>query len=319
MRRGRRPVVAGIDIGGTTTSAVIADGDAVVGQATTATPARDGGAAMLEAAVGAVEGALTSGHYRLVAVGVGTAGVIDPREGAVVAASDSFGDWVGYRVADELHDAFGVPVVVENDVNAFVEGERRFGAARGLDDVLGVMLGTGVGGALILSGRLYTGPNGSAGEIGHVPGFGDHRCSCGRTGHLETLASGRSILLRYQERVVDGAGADMPVSAADVAAMARAGDANAAAVFDQAGRAVGRAAVMVATLVDVTRVVVGGGVLGAWDLLEPAIKAELAAEPPVSGHPIMVIRGVLGDSAVAMGAAALAGESLRKLARPTTY
>ncbi|NED99662.1 ROK family protein [Phytoactinopolyspora halotolerans] len=283
------------------------DAATVVGHVSAATPAQDGGTAMLTTAVDVVRRALASASvqqgraYRLAAVGAGAAGVVDRRTGTIVAASDSFHKWAGFPLADELRAAFGVPAVVENDVNAFVQGERRFGAVQGYDDVLGVTLGTGVGGALVLGGELYAGPNGAAGEIGHVPGFGDLPCSCGRTGHLETLASGRSIAARYLERTDDGRPAS--VTAADVAARARAGDARAAAVFEDAGRAIGQAAVMVATLIDVTHVVIGGGLIGAWDLLEPALKTEISAEPPVSDQPVVVTPGTLGARAVAIGAA----------------
>ncbi|NDL58537.1 ROK family protein [Phytoactinopolyspora sp. XMNu-373] len=297
-------MAAGIDIGGTTTSVVLVEPDGTVAaEATTRTPARSGGTAMCGAALRAVEQALGTGPFQLTAVGVGAAGVIDPVDGSIIAASDSFHDWEGYPLASDLRMALHVPVVVENDVNAFVESEHRFGAAHGLDDVLGIMLGTGVGGALVLGGELHTGPHGAAGEIGHVPGFGDRPCTCGRTGHLETLASGRAIVSRYRER---GVATGAPLSATAIAARARAGDPIAAAVFEEAGRGVGRAAVMVATLVDVTSVVVGGGVARAWDLLEPAIKAEIAAEPPVSDQPLSVMPSMLGERAVAIGAAARA-------------
>ncbi|WP_205856877.1 ROK family protein [Phytoactinopolyspora endophytica] len=315
----RRPVVAGIDIGGTTTSAVLMDGEgAVVGHASAPTPARTGGAAMLDTAVDVVTRTLDASAYRLTAVGVGAAGVVDRRSGIIVAASDSFRDWAGFPLAEELRLALGVPAVVENDVNAFVEGERRFGAVRGFDDVLAVTLGTGVGGALVLGGELYTGPNGAAGEIGHVAGFGDRPCSCGRTGHLETLASGRSIARRYLELSAGRAHTNdgrsrgrtpgtVSLTAAEVASLARSGDPDAVAVFDEAGRAVGRAAVMVATLIDVVHVVIGGGVACAWDLLELALKAEISSEPPVSDQPVVVTPSALGPRAVAVGAAAMAG------------
>lgn len=331
-----RRVAAGIDIGGTTTSVVLVDPDGtVVAEAHTDTPARHGGPAMLAAAVHMVESVLRGGRFQLTAAGAGAAGVINPVDGTIIAASDSFHAWAGFPLARELRAALRVPVVVENDVNAFIEGERHSGAGRGLHDVLGITLGTGVGGALVLGGALYTGPNGAAGEIGHVPGFGDRPCSCARSGHLETLASGPSIVRRYRELsgmaehavpdvTVDrwhdgggGPGADSGAtsavdgrfrvaSAADVAALARAGVAPAVVAFEEAGRAVARAAVMVATLVDVTHVVVGGGVAGAWDLLEPAIKFGVAAEPPVSDQPVVVMPGLLGHRAVAVGAAVLA-------------
>ncbi|WP_207782670.1 ROK family protein [Phytoactinopolyspora limicola] len=302
----RLPAAAGIDIGGTTTSAVvIGDDGAIVAEASLPTPAREGGTAMFRTAVRVCEMAMSRGRFELTAVGVGAAGVIDPADGSILAASNSFRDWAGYPLASDLRMALHVPVVVENDVNAFIEGERRIGAARGLDDVLGMTLGTGVGGALVIGGGLHTGPNGAAGEIGHVPGFGNQRCSCGRTGHLETLASGPAIARRYLERRGSGNGA-AELTAVDVAAAAREGDPAAAAVFDDAGRAVATAAVMVATLVDVTHVVVGGGVARAWDLLQPAIEAGIAAEPPVSEQPITVVASLLGVHAVAVGAAFLA-------------
>ncbi|WP_265520254.1 ROK family protein [Oerskovia flava] len=309
--------VAGVDIGGTSTSAVVVSGAGeVLATARRRTPAQEGGAAMSRAAAEVVRAALRDagggdageGRIELVGVGVGAAGVIDPTTGAVLAASDSFHDWVGHPLVAELEAALAVGVVVENDVNAFVSGERAHGAVSGVDDVLGITLGTGVGGALVLDGTLRRGPHGGAGEIGHVPGFGDLPCTCGQRGHLETLASGLSIARRYAERRLAHGMSSPPEgwTAAEVAARARSGDLAARAVVEEAGLAVGCAAVMVATLVDVTEVVVGGGVAQAWDLLAPAIRRGIDARPPVSGAEVRVHRSSLGADAVALGAAAVA-------------
>ncbi len=137
-------------------------------------------------------------HARLLGVGVGAAGVVDARAGRILVASDSFRDWAGFAVTAAFEEAGSrVPAFLDNDVNAFLRGEAAAGAVAGEAHVLGMTLGTGVGGALWLDGALYDGPHGAAGEIGHVPGFGDLPCTCGGRGHLETLASGRAIAARY--------------------------------------------------------------------------------------------------------------------------
>ncbi|SED97687.1 glucokinase [Arthrobacter alpinus] len=299
-------VVAGIDLGGTKTTVVLCRRDgSIAAQATIATPAREGGAAMSAAASGLVKEMESSSGLHALAVGVGAAGVIDQKAGVVTAASASFKDWAGFRLAADLSARVGVGVVIDNDVNAFLRGEMAYGALIGCTDAVGIMLGTGVGGALALNGSVFAGPRGAAGEIGHTPGFGALPCSCGQQGHLETLASGRSIALRYTER--SGRAAN---GAAQVADFARAGDPHALATFDAAGRALGQAIVTTATILDVQDVVVGGGVRGAWDLIEPPLAKMLEHNMPVSGYPLIVHPGSLGGSSAVLGSAAAAWESL---------
>ncbi|MFI2362510.1 ROK family protein [Promicromonospora sp. NPDC019610] len=316
---------AGVDIGGTKIKAAVVTTDgAVLASATAPTPS--GGAAMLDVAAELVAGATASAGVPVAAVGVGAAGVVDPVTGEVLAASDSFVDWVGTNLRSGLAARTGLPVTVANDVDSFLVGEATWGAVRGVRSAAGIALGTGVGGALWLDGALYRGA-GAAGEIGHMPGFGDTRCTCGQRGHLETLASGRSVERRYAELVAAGgsggvlrgaagvgvapgagiaAGAGVVVGAAEIEAQARAGDEAAVRVLADAGHAVGSAVLVLAALLDVGHVVVGGGLAHAWDLLEPAIRARLADEPPVSGHTVEVRRAVLGGDATVVGAAALA-------------
>ena len=298
---GRVGLDVGLDIGGTGLHVVVrrADG-AVCARAQAPTPAREGGAAVLSAATDLVEGVVrsTGGHLR--ALGVGAAGVVEQGSGLVLAASDSFVDWVGVAIADELSGRLGAPVVVDNDANAFLAGEASAGAVAGLRDVAGITLGTGVGGALLLGGALHLGAGGAAGEIGHTPGFGDEPCTCGQRGHLESLAGGRAVARRYAART----GRTLPPSA--IAEAARGGDQAAAAVWEDAGQALGHAGVVLTTLLDVAAVVVGGGLAGAWDLLEPAAARRVAASPPVSGRRVDLRRSALGADAVAVGAASLA-------------
>ncbi|MEU9167373.1 ROK family protein [Streptomyces sp. NPDC048420] len=288
--------VAGVDIGGTTIQVTLCAADlTVVDRLEVATPAAAGGAAMVGAALDAVRLLLDRTGARLLGVGIGAAGVVDAREGRILVASDSFRDWAGFPVTAAFEAALGVPAFLDNDVNAFVRGEATAGAVAGEPHVLGMTLGTGVGGALWLDGALYDGPHGAAGEIGHVPGFGDLPCTCGGRGHLETLASGRSIAARYGERT------GRTVSAREVA---QARDPDALAVYEEAGASVARALLVTAGLLDVTSVVIGGGVSRSWHLLAPAVHRALSAEPPVSGHPVRVVPALLGGDAVAVGAAA---------------
>ncbi|WP_406144913.1 ROK family protein [Streptomyces sp. NBC_01012] len=301
-----RTLFAGVDIGGTTTQVVVCAGDlTVLDRAEVPTPAADGGRAMLEAALGALTPLLERTPGRLTGCGVGAAGVVDSATGHILVASDSFTDWAGFAVTDFVEDALGVPAFLDNDVNAFLLGEVSGGAVRDEPDVLGITLGTGVGGALWSGGALFTGPHGAAGEIGHIPGFGDLLCSCGGRGHLETLASGRSIAARYADRT------GRLLTAREVAGAARDHrDPDALAVYEAAGAGIARAIVMTAGVVDITTVVIGGGVSRAWPLLGPLILAALAADPPVSGHPVTLVRAALGSDAVPVGAAARARREL---------
>ncbi|WLW58387.1 ROK family protein [Streptomyces sp. YU58] len=298
-------MVAGVDIGGTKTRVTLCAPDlTVVDRLEVPTPAAAGGAAMVGAALDAVRHLLGRTDARLLGVGVGAAGVVDARTGRILVASDSFRGWAGFGVTAAVEAALGVPAFLDNDVNAFLRGEAAAGAVAAERQVLAMTLGTGVGGALWLDGALYDGPHGAAGEIGHVPGFGELPCTCGGRGHLETLASGRAIAGRYGERT------GRELSAREVAGAAAAGDPDALAVYEDAGAAVARAILVTAGLLDVTTVVIGGGVSRAWALLGPSVERALTAEPPVSGHPVRVLPARLGGDAVAVGAAARARAEL---------
>jgi len=300
----RPGLVAGIDIGGTKIAALLVDeGGRIVARGQVAAPARDGGPAMADAATDLTRRLLEEQDGVLLAAGVGAAGVIDHATGTVRAASATFVDWVGFPLAAELRERLGVPVTIENDVNAFLLGELSHGTAAD-SDVLGVMLGTGVGGAVVLDGRLRHGPHGAAGEIGHTPGYSTVPCTCGQIGHLETLASGTSIGLRYGERT-----GTVGLSSHEVADRARSGDVDAIAVYEAAGRAVALACASAAGILDLPSAIVGGGVSRAWDLLAPAIERALATDSPVSGVPLQIVPAALHTDAVALGAAAAARSS----------
>jgi len=300
-----REVFAGIDVGGTTTQVVLVDELLrPIAHATTRTPALEGGDAIVGAASALIDGllgdgVLGDGPHPLSGIGMGTAGVVDTATGRITVVSDSFAGWAGYDIRGTLEARYSAPTTVANDVNAFLAGEMTAGAGRGSRNALGITLGTGVGGALWLDGRLFGGAHGAAGEIGHTPGFGSLPCTCGERGHLETLAAGRSISSLYL------AATGVSRTPAELSALAADGDAVAARIFRVAGEGVARAILIATALLDIETVVVGGGVSNAWELLSPAISEHLEKEPPVRGTAPAIVRGTLGDSAVAQGAAAL--------------
>lgn len=287
----------GIDIGGTGISAVMLDpAGQVLAKCATLSPASEGGDAMVQAVRRVSVEAIAQSGATPISAGVGAAGVIDAH-GVVRVASDSFSGWQGYHLGANLQRALSMPVSIGNDVAAFVLAEQFYGAGYGHPNFFGITLGTGVGGGLVLGGRLFTGEHGAAAEIGHIPGFGERLCTCGRLGHLETLASGRSVAARYYEMT------GSPLTAQQVAQAARQGDGAAQQIFQEAGEGLAQAALVVSGLLDLSAFVIGGGLARSWDLLEPVIGATLEEIPPISGHPVKILPSELGSEAVAIGAA----------------
>jgi glucokinase len=168
---------------------------------------------------------------------------------------------------------------VLNDANAFVVAEWRAGAGRGASSLVGLTLGTGVGGGIILLGRLWTGRNGTAGEIGHMPLLVDGPlCACGARGCLEALVGTRAILGRYRSaRGRADVADDGRLTPQEIARRARSGDENARATYRETGRLLGLGLVGLTHLLDPERFVIGGGVAGAADLLLPAVEEALHA------------------------------------------
>jgi glucokinase len=292
---------AGIDIGGTKTLAVLcAEGDTtVLATATAPTPAKAGGESILDTAAALVRAMSGRVGGELAGIGLGAAGVVDPDDGTVVAAGDAFDGWVGTAINAGLAARLGdLPVRADNDVNAFLLGE--LAAAGSPRHALAVTVGTGVGGALYVDGRLLHGGPTGAGEIGHIGDYGPELCSCARTGHLEAYASGTALTRRY----VRAGGLVVPDAGA-VADAALHGDPLAIEVFHQAARHLGGAIAQAGGLLGVDLAILGGGVLRSWPLLEKPLLAALQAQPLLSGEPVSIRRSVLGEAAVAIGATRL--------------
>ncbi|MFF2777449.1 ROK family protein [Streptomyces sp. NPDC058052] len=298
-------LVAGIDIGGTKTAAGLVDASGTVhARHTLPTPAADGPAAVVAAAVRAVRE--LSGP--VTAVGVGSAGVVDPRSGRIVSATDALPGWAGTELRRDLERALGVPVAVDNDVHAHALGEAWLGAAAGHRHVLLVAAGTGIGGSLLIDGRVHHGARSAAGHAGHVPvpSAAGIPCTCGGSGHVEAVASGPALLAAY------ATSASAPVSSlAEVSARAAGGEEAARRVLAGGARALGEALGGIVNMTAPELVLVGGGVSNCgpewWEPLREAFAAELL--PPLKD--VELRRGALGADAAVLGAARLALEAVR--------
>lgn len=291
--------VAAVDIGGTKIAAGRVDADGALSRVRVVpTPATDGPEAILRTVAGLVR-ELGPVH----AIGVGSGGVIDPRTGTVRSATSSLPGWTGTDIRTPIGDAFGVPVAVDNDVQAHALGEHWTGTAQGSRILLFVAVGTGVGAAVLLDGQVHRGAHGAAGHVGHVPTAAavGRRCPCGATGHVEAVASGPAMLDEYRSRT-STSGDDLR----HVAEMAARGDRTAAAVIDRGARALGSTLGGIANVLDPDAIVIGGSVPSCGDRWWAGLNAGLEAEllPALGG--LAAVPAALGADAALVGAGRMA-------------
>ncbi|MBW3603038.1 MAG: ROK family protein [Actinobacteria bacterium] len=307
--------MAGVDLGGTNITIGLVDDDfRVVDDAKVPTPRGPG------RAVDAIVAAVRALGADVAAVGVGAPGPVS--DGVVLTAPNLPGWGDSVPLAQRLRDSLGLPVEVENDATAGTVGEWRAGAGRGSDHLLGVWLGTGVGGGLVLDGRPYRGASGAAGELGHVPVRLDGaQCGCGLRGCVEAYAGRASM-----ERTVRlAAEAGRPTAMLDIAAAAgkqrltakvwsRALDDDdplAVAVFAEAVAAAGAGIAAAVNLLDLDTVVLGGGLTERFGKrLTGRVLAATRAHLLVADKPLRVAVAELGDDSGMVGAAALALDAL---------
>lgn len=308
------PVLA-LDLGGTKIRAALVHGadarsdDAaprLEGVAEVPTPARDGAEAILGAALELAEQVRGSAPVR--AVGLSTAGVVDSVRGTVTHATDSLTGWAGTVLRTPIATRLGAPVSVLNDVHAHGLGEARYGAGRGRASLLLVAVGTGIGGAYAVEGRILSGAHGAAGHVGHlpVPEAEGVPCGCGRSGHLEGLASGPGIL-----RLAHRLGADPSLrDGRSLAAAAAADDGPAREAYHLTGRATGRAIGALANVLDPEVVALTGGVAEVGSLWHGAVAEGLALEAMDVVASVPVVPASAGSHAALLGAAARALDEL---------
>ena len=299
-----QPVLS-LDLGGTQlrTAVALPDGR-LIGRRSEPTP-RDG-EQMVEAATRALKTALAeaqaAGIEAPTALGISAPGPLDPIEGVLIDPPNLDRRLWGFALARTLGESLGVDAYLERDTQVAALAEGEFGAARGLADYVYMTISTGIGGGVVIGGRLMRGPDHLAGELGHITVDMDGPlCGCGARGHLEATSSGTGIANMARER---GLG---DISAAQVAALEDAGDATAAEVMGYARRAVAHALVSVVDIFNPSRIIVGGGIaLGQGDrLLEPAREAVRQLSVKRQAARVDIVPAQLGDDVGLIGALSL--------------
>jgi glucokinase len=311
--------VLGIDIGGTNlvVGSVAEDGSAMVAAASEPTHSEAGATDVVDRLVGLAERAIATTRREapgaeILGVGVGAPGPLDTKRG-IVLLTPNLG-WVNMPLRQLIHDRLGLPAALDNDANCAVLGEWWVGAARGARHAIGITIGTGIGGGLIIDGRLYHGASDVAGEIGHTTiDTEGRRCKCGNYGCLEAYASGPNIALRAVEELEAGAesrlralvGGDLRMITAQTVYQAAAdGDELALEVVNDTAKFLG---VGIGNLLNVFNpevVVVCGGVTLAGDHLFEPLRREVARrafKPAVTA--CRIVPGELAGTAGVYGAA----------------
>jgi glucokinase len=254
------------------------------------------------------------------AIGVGVRGLVNPRTDRVYISTD-LPSVVHADFHPELMAATGLRVELWNDANAAAYGEYKVGAGRGSRDMFYVTIGTGIGGAIILDGKLWFGASGFAGEFGHITIDAEGvECICGNTGCLETVASAPNIVRRANERLyrdntssLSKLALNRDFTAADIAREAINGDDFALLMIERTGKYIGAAVASVINLLNIERIILGGGVMEAGELILSAIIREAGRR---SFQPCFEVTQIaaatLGADAVPIGAAMLARDAAQQ-------
>jgi glucokinase len=293
----------GLDFGGTKLAAGIADANGrLIASARQPTIPETGADGALVGMRELVDG-FGDDAQRIEAIGISFGGPVDPSRTRTLLSHHGPG-WVDVPLCDRAQALFGRPTVMDNDANAAALGEWRFGAAKGTRNALYLTVSTGIGGGIVVDGRLYRGTHGLSGEIGHLVVVPDGPpCACGRRGCLEAVSSGPAIARAYNECTRANGG---EITAADVFRLAATGDEVARCVLRDAIHFLGVGVADAINLLDPDVVVVGGGVSRAADALFIPLQAEVRVAclytPEVD---VSVLPASLGDAVGILGAVAL--------------
>ena len=318
------PVLA-IDLGGTKIITAIVSGDGqVIAKERSFTLADEGPSSGINRLLSAVDYIL---HLKNIApselgsISIAAAGGIDIERG-LVTLSPHLPGWHNVPLRNIVSEKYGVTTFLLNDASATALGEHRFGAGRGVNNLVLLTIGTGIGGGIIIDGRLYHGPSGSAGELGHMTvDVHGPRCVCGNIGCLETLVSGPVIANEARKRIAQGersslvdmvAGRIEDITAEEIGVAARAGDSLALDIITEAATYLGVGMLNLVNIFNPEMIIIGGGVAELGDLLlEPARRVVQERAFPVSTQAVRIVTAELADEAAVRGVALFALERPR--------
>ncbi|MFC2028694.1 ROK family protein [Chloroflexota bacterium] len=309
----------GCDLGGTNLRAAIVDvenGD-VLHLISVPTKAQEGHDAVMSRMAELFKELIQSAgmeNDEIGAIGIGVPGVLDLEKGETLFLPNLHGTWPHVPLRDTTTHLTGIPTVLLNDVRSITNGEWRFGAGRGVETVAVFAIGTGIGGGLVINGQLHLGIGGTGGELGHtIINYNGPRCGCGNFGCLEAYASGPAIAAMGMKAVAQGLTTQIGelsnfdlnrITPKLIAKAAEAGDEIAIEIYQKAGFFIGIAAANICVSVGPQRIIIGGGVAQAGDLLLDPIRNtihERVHTMPVDQ--VEVVRSQLEDEAGVIGVA----------------
>lgn len=306
----------GIDIGGTAIKAGIVGKDgAILKWDAIATEAVSGRDALLAKIVDLIRKYQTFSaekNIKILSIGIGTAGFVNFREGAIAGATDNLPGWGGTPLRKYLEDLVGLPVAVDNDINTIAMGEIWLGAGRFFEDFVCIAIGTGIGGCLVLNKKPYRGRDGYAGLYGHqIIVYEGKKCTCGKRGCWEQYSS--VTALKQLTGQIWGGQAPMSQSPKLLFEEARAGNISALNIVDRYTEYVAVGLTNVIHAFNPPAIVIGGAITAQGDFLFDRIKShvqELTLNVYYEKDPIQIIPALLGEKAGVIGAARLAMDNL---------
>ena len=321
-------LIAAVDLGASSIDVALADlgGDLVAHQGTPA-DIKDGPRAVLDRAKELLSGLLGdqgSSPREVLAIGVGVPGPVEHASG-LLNSPPLMPGWDRFPIREAFADEYAAPVFVDNDVNIMALGEHRGGVGKGVDNVLFVKIGTGIGGGIIADGRLYRGTQGCAGDIGHICADPDGPvCPCGNRGCLEAMAGAPAIAAKAERcaregsspalrAMLDGRG---ELAAWDVGEAAGLGDYHALEIIKESGRLVGRVLATLVSTLNPSLIIIGGGVASIGHALLGEIRSTVYRRSlPLATRNLPVVLSELEGMAGVTGASVLAAEGVLQTTR----
>ena len=308
----------GIDVGGTNIKIALVDLDGkIVYNATTPTRAEMGYEAGINNIKQAIKDLMQETKetpQTIEAIGFGLPGQIDYKEG-IVKNLPNIPGWVNVPLAKIIEDEFQIKTKLDNDVRCAALGELNFGAGKGCENLICITIGTGIGSGIVLNHKLVRGSSNAAGEIGHIKMQMQNGplCGCGDYGCLEAFASGPAIVTMAREYISGGKSAKFKEMTPDgvitpyiVAQAALQGDAVSIQIFKQMGKIIGTALASVVNLLNPEKIIIGGGVADAGEiLLEPIRKTILDRAMPIHAQSVKIVPAQLANTAGVIGASLL--------------
>jgi len=322
----QKTYVVGVDIGGTKIfSGVIDQTGTVISTAKLNTLAAEGFKTSFQQIVTCIEMAIANANLKpgdIQAIGVGSPGPLDIKKGIVIETPNL--KWKNVPLKASLEKHFQKPVKIDNDVNTGTFGEFKFGAGKGVQDLIGLFVGTGLGGGIIINSQLLHGFNQNAGELGHVIiNPKGPRCGCGVKGHLEAYVSKTGIEKKIRKAIAKGKETILkatlhnnhgPIKSSQLAKAYFKGDKIVRKAINRSARYLGYAVASFLNIFNPEMIVLGGGLVEALgqDYVDRVKKVAEKNVFPIAYHNVRIVPAALGDHSVILGAAALAFEALKK-------